>query len=154
MDLSNSEPSGSKVLLWSPKYINNLAAAVRACACWGADELLFTGSRIEHPEEARLPRELRMKAYADVVLTQTARPFDLTHGYTPVCVELLNGAVPLTTFVHPPKAVYVFGPEDGSVPQVWRRLCHHFVYLPSAHCLNLAATINVVLYDRAMKGGK
>jgi hypothetical protein len=30
-------------------------------------------------------------------------------------------------------------------------LCHRFVVIPTHHCLNLAAAVNVVLYDRRLK---
>jgi tRNA C32,U32 (ribose-2'-O)-methylase TrmJ len=53
--------------------------------------------------------------------------------------------------VHPENAVYVFGPEDGSIPPVFRRHCHRFVSIPSKHCLNLAAAVYIVLYDRNQK---
>jgi tRNA(Leu) C34 or U34 (ribose-2'-O)-methylase TrmL len=54
-------------------------------------------------------------------------------------------------FQHPDNAVYVFGPEDGSIPQVLRRHCHRFVKIPAKHCTNLAAAVYIVLYDRAYK---
>lgn len=57
----------------------------------------------------------------------------------------------LNDFAHPEHAVYIFGPEDGGVPAVYRRHCHYFVHIPSRHCLNLSAALNVVLYDRAIK---
>jgi tRNA(Leu) C34 or U34 (ribose-2'-O)-methylase TrmL len=46
----------------------------------------------------------------------------------------------------------VFGPEDGHVPKGIRTACHRFVTIPSHGCLNLAAAVNVVLYDRMAKG--
>ena len=30
-----------------------------------------------------------------------------------ICVDLVVGATPLPDFVHPEKAFYMFGPEDG-----------------------------------------
>jgi tRNA(Leu) C34 or U34 (ribose-2'-O)-methylase TrmL len=45
----------------------------------------------------------------------------------------------------------VFGPEDGSLPKGVRTACHQFVVIPSMHCMNLAAAVYVVLYDRAYK---
>jgi tRNA(Leu) C34 or U34 (ribose-2'-O)-methylase TrmL len=54
-------------------------------------------------------------------------------------------------FEHPENALYVFGPEDGSLPKTVRLLCHRFVVIPTHHCLNLAAAVNVVLYDRRLK---
>lgn len=139
----------SRVVLQNPKYIENLGAAVRACACWGAETLTYTGSRIQFGD--RTPRELRMKDYASVEVVRTERPFDYTAGFVPVCVEILPGSISLRDFQHPPNATYIFGPEDGDVSQVFRRFCHHFVQVPSKFCLNLAATVNVVLYDRFVK---
>jgi tRNA(Leu) C34 or U34 (ribose-2'-O)-methylase TrmL len=57
----------------------------------------------------------------------------------------------LVEFEHPQEAPYVFGPEDGGLPKAVRLLCHRFVASPTHHCLNLAAAVNVVLYDRRLK---
>lgn len=140
------------VILEEPKYPHNLAAAIRACACFGLDRLYWTGSRFTFEAGDRLPREERMKGYANVKFENVERPFDhLAIGTVPVCVELTPCAMPLTFFEHPPNAAYVFGPEDGGVSQAFRGLCHYFVYIPAYHCLNLAAAVNVVLADRLMK---
>ena len=73
-------------------------------------------------------------------------------GFTPVCVEIVPGAVPLNLFEHPEgDTVYVFGPEDSGVSRGLRVMCHHFVVIPGSACLNLAASTNVVLYDRWAK---
>lgn len=114
--------------------------------------MLWTGDRV-HPEEYdRLPREERMKGFRDVEWKKESKPLDILKG-TPVCVEIHENSIPLTVFEHPKDAVYVFGPEDGGVPQVIRQHCHWFVHIPAFHCLNLAAALNVVLYDRATKNG-
>ena len=141
------------VVLSNPKYRQNLAGIVRACSCFGIPTLLWTGNRIDLNEMDRLPREERMKGYRDVYWEklENNRPFDLFPGAVPVCVELVPHAENLASFDHPERAVYVFGPEDGSVPQVFRMHCHRFVFIPSAHCLNLSAAVNVVLYDRRVK---
>ena len=140
----------SGLVLVRPKYPHNVAAAIRAASCFGIDTLLWTGHRFEFKDGERLPREERMKGYADVTFREDERPLETLPG-TPVCIELTPSARSLTDFQHPEDAIYVFGPEDGSVPWQYRRLCHHFVYIPSQHCLNLSAAINVVLYDRAAK---
>ena len=78
-------------------------------------------------------------------------------GVTPVCIEVLDDAESLVRFDHPEHAAYVLGPEDGSVPEGVRAACHRFVRIPAvgrasgARCLNLAAAVNVVLYDRLAK---
>lgn len=68
-----------------------------------------------------------------------------------VCIELVEGAIPLPEFDHPENALYIFGPEDGSVPQKLVDECDAVVYIPTEGCMNLAATVNVLLYDRLAK---
>jgi tRNA C32,U32 (ribose-2'-O)-methylase TrmJ len=140
------------VILDRVKYPHNLAAAIRACSCFGVESLIYTGSRFAFAAGERLPREERMRGYSDVTWLESERPFDLLPlGTVPVCVELMPSAMPLTHFVHPEKAAYVFGPEDGHVSQSFRGLCHLIVFIPAYHCLNLGAAMNVVLADRMMK---
>lgn len=139
------------VILINPKSPHNVGKALRAASIFGAKSLVWTGTRVNLSQYDRLPREERMKGYASVEFCVNDRPFDLFPDATPVCVELLESAECLTTFTHPANPVYVFGPEDGSVPPVIRRHCHKFVYIPAYHCLNLSAAVDVVLYDRMAK---
>lgn len=146
--------NGSGLILISPKYLHNLAAAIRAASCFDVTRLIWTGSRFDLTRLTRLPREERMKGYRDVLWSHDTqnKPLRFFQKSTvPVCIELLEHSEPLTTFEHPESAVYVFGPEDGSVPQAVRRHCHRFVHIQARHCLNLAAAINVVLHDRKVK---
>lgn len=146
--------TGPAVVLVNPKYPHNVGGAIRACAAFGLAQCWWTGDRVTIPQfGGRLPREERMKGYRSVALRHDERPFDRGASGTPVCVEIWPGATALPDFKHPDDAVYVFGPEDGAVPKAYRVLCHAFIQIPAAHCLNLAAAINVVLYDRRVKQG-
>lgn len=136
-----------KIVLINVKFIQNLGGVVRAAACWGVEEIYWTGNRISYDMD-RLPRELRMYKHIKVIHHQY--PFKVIHG-TPVAVELLTGAESLVNFQHPKEAVYVFGPEDGSLTRSITSLCHRFVYIPTKICLNLSATVNVVMWDRYYK---
>lgn len=99
----------------------------------------------------RLPREERMKGYRDVELRQFDYFLDQFEGAVPVAVELRPNAESLVKFEHPEKALYIFGPEDGSIPQSILKECHRFVVIPTRHCVNLAAAVYIVLYDRQVK---
>jgi tRNA(Leu) C34 or U34 (ribose-2'-O)-methylase TrmL len=139
------------MVMINPKYPHNVAAAIRACSCFDVDNLIWTGSRVNPEQYERLPREERMKGYAHVNWIRSEKPFNLfPDDAIPVCVEVFENSQCLTLFEHPENAIYVFGPEDGSVPQVIRRHCHQFVHIPSRHCLNVSAAINVVLAHRTM----
>jgi tRNA(Leu) C34 or U34 (ribose-2'-O)-methylase TrmL len=142
-------------MLCNPKYPHNVGAIIRAASCFDVSQVWFTGDRIaeELKGKKRIPREERMKGYAHVKLQQCDYVFDQypKGEITPVAIEILDDTEILTTFEHPPNALYIFGPEDGGIPQVVRQHCHRFVSIPSRHCLNLSAAVYVVLYDRLMK---
>jgi tRNA(Leu) C34 or U34 (ribose-2'-O)-methylase TrmL len=145
------------IVLANPKFPHNVGTCQRACSCFGVSQLWWTGNRVSLDIEKgeRLPREERMRGYKDVQLINYDKPFDqFPKGTVPVAIEVRQNSEHLTTFEHPENAVYVFGPEDGSIPSVFLGFCHRFVIVPTKHCLNLAATVNIVLYDRMMKRGE
>ena len=142
------------VLLMNPKHAHNVGNALRACSCFGGRQLLWTGNRVTLDVEKgeRLPREERMKQYQNVEMIRSERPFDLfPRGVVPVAIEVRENAEPLHSFEHPEDALYVFGPEDGSIPSWALRHCHRFIVIPSNHCLNLASAVNLVLGHRRMQ---
>jgi tRNA(Leu) C34 or U34 (ribose-2'-O)-methylase TrmL len=141
------------VLLINPKYPHNVAQAIRACAAYGVPDLRYTGSRMDTSLRGfgRLPREERMKGYKAVKWERSFNPFADFPDYTPVAIEVRENCEMLQHFQHPEKALYVFGPEDGSLTSTTLRHCHRFVAVPTLHCLNLSMTVGTVLYDRLAK---
>lgn len=149
----NVRASEAAVVLENPKYPHNVGGALRACAAFGAPRLYWTGERVffkpEHlpgPDPARQRRQSVRFAREPEALDRL-----IARGFVPVAVELKPDAENLVFFAHPEKAAYVFGPEDGSLSKDALRRCHRFVSVPTHYCLNLAATVNVVLYDRRVK---
>lgn len=140
------------VILIDPKYPHNVGAALRACSCFGLQQLWWTGGRVavDPVKGERLPREERMKGYKEVALCPCEQPLDRFRQAVPVAVEVRERSEPLTTFEHPENAVYLFGPEDGSIPKAWLHRCHRFVHIPANHCLNLSTAVAVVLAHRRM----
>jgi tRNA(Leu) C34 or U34 (ribose-2'-O)-methylase TrmL len=97
-----------------------------------------------------------MRRYGDVVLVNHPDPLARLTGALPaarpVAVELRPRAESLVDFVHPEgEVLYVFGPEDGSLPGAVLKRCHRFVVIPSYECLNLATSVAALLYDRMAK---
>jgi tRNA(Leu) C34 or U34 (ribose-2'-O)-methylase TrmL len=141
------------ILLIDPKYPHNLGAIVRTCAAFGVRDVRYTGQRIDQrlSELSRLPREERMRGYRSVDWRRSDRPFDEFAMLTPVAIEVRKNSESLPEFEHPEDALYVFGPEDGSLTNVTLRHCHRFVAIPTRHCLNLSIAVSTVLYDRQAK---
>jgi tRNA(Leu) C34 or U34 (ribose-2'-O)-methylase TrmL len=152
-------PQVPAVVLHYPKYPHNVGQVVRLASCYGIRQVWYSGARVSllAEEGERLPREERMRGYADVTLIKHRDPLAALLAAhpdaTPVAVELRPNAERLPHFVHPDRAIYVFGPEDGSLGGETVKRCHRFVVIPSLHCLNLATSVGTVLYDRTAKAG-
>jgi tRNA(Leu) C34 or U34 (ribose-2'-O)-methylase TrmL len=151
----SARPRGAApaVALIDPKYPHNVGMTVRLASCYGLRQVWFTGDRVslDPARGERLPREERMKGYKDVELVHYEQVFDQFPAAVPVAVEVRPGSEPLHTFEHPADALYVFGPEDGSLPKPVVVRCHRFVVIPTRHCLNLATAVATVLWDRQYK---
>ena len=138
----------SAVGLHHPKTPANVGSALRACHCYGAAMMAVAGSRCgtaatDTPKAARHMPLIHLDDLHDAI------PFNCV----PVAVDLIEGAIPLDEYEHPERAFYIFGPEDGTLSKWVTDWCRDVVYIPTQDCMNLAATVNVVLYDRACKRG-
>ena len=135
--------------LYQPKYSVNIGSVLRACACYGVSLLAYTGCRFERSkaptDTSKWYRHMPMQHVDDLF---NVIPYDCI----PVAVEIREDAISLFDYKHPPRAFYVFGPEDGTLGHQVTRWCKDTVYVPTSYCMNLAATVNVVLYDRMSKG--
>ncbi|MGR4989926.1 RNA methyltransferase [Vibrio rotiferianus] len=135
--------------LYNPKSPTNVGAVLRAAGCYDAEQVRYNGTRYSRAVKFQTDTQNSQERI------QLVEMEDLTANVADdveiVCVELVVGATALPHFTHPQKAIYVFGPEDGSLPQEMVDKAHHVVYVPTHGCMNLAATVNVVLYDRMAK---
>jgi tRNA(Leu) C34 or U34 (ribose-2'-O)-methylase TrmL len=78
----------------------------------------------------------------------------IPYDCVPVAVDLVDGAHSLPNYRHPERAFYVFGPEDGTLGKAVIDRCRDKIMVPTRFCMNLAATVNVILYDRLAKGAR
>ncbi len=149
----NKNPVGitPSIALINPKFPHNVGQTIRAASCFDIPQVWYTGDRVSLDSGERLPREERMKGYSKVELIQFDYFFDQFKNATPVAIEITPTSEILSNFEHPENPIYIFGPEDGSIPQVVMRHCHRFVTIPTRHCTNLSAAVYIVLYDRLLK---
>ncbi|GAD01169.1 RNA methyltransferase [Agarivorans albus] len=138
--------------LVNPKSPSNVGSVMRAAGCFGATAVYYTGQR--YARAARFNTDTKNQSL-NISLTGVDELAEQADDQVKlVCIELAEGATPLPEFVHPEQALYVFGPEDGSISQALVDKADEVVYVPTKGCLNLAATVNVVLYDRLAKSDK
>lgn len=71
-----------------------------------------------------------------------------------IAVELDEQSIPLETFEHPERAVYILGNEKNGLPEPVLAVCHDIVQLPGSFSLNVAVAGSIVLYDRVAKSGR
>lgn len=134
--------------LFQPKTTVNVGSALRAAHCYHAAMVATTGRRFHNAPTDTL------KSYRHLPLLQVDDLFDvIPHDCVPVAVDLIDDALDLTTYRHPERAFYIFGPEDGTLGKNITDRCRDTVYVPTAFSMNLAACVNVVLYDRLLKSG-
>jgi len=135
--------------LYNPKSPSNVGSVLRAAGCYQATEVRYNGERYDravkfHTDTKNVKERIELRSMNELTA-------DLPEGVEIVCIELALGASPLPRFKHPKKAIYLFGPEDNSLPQDLINIAKHVVYIPTIGCMNLAASVNVVLYDRMAK---
>ena len=135
--------------LTDPKSPSNVGAVMRAAGCYQADEVRYTGVRYAraakfHTDTKDVSQKIPLRAVES--LTD-----NLLLGQKIICVDLVEGAIPLPEFEHPENAIYIFGPEDGTIAQAVIDRADAVVYVPTVGCMNLAASVNVLLYDRLAK---
>ncbi len=139
------------IALINPKTVSNVGAVMRAAGCYRVDAVLYSGTRYDRAAKMQTDTKDRCQT-----IPLTGVDDLLAHIPTNakvVCVELAEGAIPLPDYQHPENAIYVFGPEDGTINQSIIDRADAVVYVPTVGCMNLAASVNVVLYDRLAKSG-
>lgn len=129
-----------------PKTAVNVGSVLRAAGCFGVSLVATTGQRYTRAptDTSAVYRSIPLIQVADL---QEVIPFDCV----PVAIELAPNARSLVTYTHPARAFYIFGPEDSSLGKEVLRWCRDVIQIPTNGCLNLAAAVNIVLYDRLAK---
>ena len=143
--------SNVSIGLINPKSPTNVGAVMRAAGCYRVGSVFYTGER--YVRAARFNTDTQ-NVSREIPLAGVTCLLECIPANTKiVCVEFVEGATLLTEYQHPNKAFYIFGPEDGTIDQEIIDRADAVVYVPTIGCMNLAASVNVVLYDRMAKSG-
>jgi tRNA(Leu) C34 or U34 (ribose-2'-O)-methylase TrmL len=142
--------------LINPKNPDNVGSVLRAAGNFGVGRVFYTGQRypLAVQRNPAAPNTGR-KVSQDIPISGVTCLVDNVPAHMKiVCVEFAENAIALPGYRHPQDAFYIFGPEDGGIGQELIDRADAVVYVPTNGCMNLAATVNVVLYDRLTKSSQ
>ena len=135
--------------LTNPKSPTNVGAVMRAAGCFQVDGVYYTGER--YARAAKFNTDTKNVSESIPLIGVKCLLDSIEEDTKVICVDLIEGAIPLPNFIHPTKACYIFGPEDGTISQQVIDHADAVVYVPTVGCMNLAASVNVLLYDMLAK---
>jgi tRNA G18 (ribose-2'-O)-methylase SpoU len=131
------------------KKETNYGTLFRSALNFDADFIFAIGKRcrIQASDTTRAYRHIPFFEY------QSSQDFidHLPYACMLVGVEICEGSRNLVNFVHPERAIYVLGPEDGSLSAVVKQHCQAILQIPTNGCLNVAVAGSIILYDRMVK---
>jgi tRNA G18 (ribose-2'-O)-methylase SpoU len=133
----------------NPKTGVNLGTLWRSAHCLGADFIFTIGDRYkgQASDTTKAYRHVPYWRFTDWADFAAHVPYDCRL----VGVEITSKSVGLPGFKHPERAIYLLGPEDGSLSAEAQARCDALVQFQSAFCLNVATAGSIVLYDRQAK---
>lgn len=135
-----------------PKTDTNVGTLWRSAHVFGAAFLAVVGGRYrkQSSDTMQSPRHVPLYEY------DTFEEFygHLPHGCQLIVVERVEGARDIVGYHHPQSAVYLLGPEDGSLTREELLRCHSRLVIPGDYCLNLAVAGSIVIYDRIAKSAE
>lgn len=139
--------------LINPKSPDNVGAILRASANYQVDSVFYTGVRYPQAmKRAGRSVDMSRKPGKDIPISQANCLLEsVAKNVKIVCIEFAENAIALPEFQHPERALYIFGPEDGSIEQEIIDQADYVVFVPTISCMNLSASVNVLLYDRMAK---
>jgi tRNA/rRNA methyltransferase len=157
---------GLAVVLFQPKFSENVGSAARACANMGVSRLILVAPRDYDPDRAAAlatakGREVLFAAGTAPDLETALAPFSRVYGTTARLGGWRKGLVSpraaaaeiVPALAGGETAALVFGPEDAGLTNMETRLCGRLVTIPTAQeatSLNLAQAVLVLLYECLM----
>jgi len=133
------------------KTEQNIGTLWRSAHIMGASFIFTIGMRYK-----KQPSDT-MKSWRSIPLYQhkTFEDFmnSLPYDAQLIGIELDEKSVPIKSFVHPERCVYLLGAEDNGLTKEAIGRCHKIVQLPGDYCMNVAVTGSLVMFDRIQKNG-
>lgn len=130
----------------------NLGNLVRSAHAFGAS-FFFTVDAVLDNRELEAVDTSHAAGHIPFYKYPNLAAFTLPKECLLVGVELIEGAIDLPRFRHPPCAAYVLGPELGSLSPGMLARCAFTVKIPLKFCVNVGVAGALVMYDRMVSVG-
>ena len=139
--------------VFNPKTHENIGTLWRGAYQLGADFIFTIGKRYskQHSDTLKTWRHIPLFQFKNFEEFKSSALYDCRM----VAIEFGDTSVPIQTFDHPQRAVYILGSEDGGLPKEILRDDNVFkLELPSVRTpsYNVAMAGTLVMYDRFIKG--
>jgi len=131
------------------KTTRNLGTVWRSAQIMGADFIFVIGERYEYMKTDTMKswKHIPLFYFKTIELFLETLPKDSQL----IGIELDERSVPISTFKHPQRAIYLMGAEDKGLSKIALEKCNSIVQLPGQYSLNVSAAASIVLYDRYLK---
>lgn len=135
--------------IYHGKNEENIGTLWRSANILGADFIYTIGRRYKKQctDTMNTPKHIPLFHYQDWDDFFSHAPYDCPI----IAIELDDRSVPLETFVHPQRCIYLLGAEDHGLPPEILSRCYATVQLLGDHCMNVSTAGSIVMYDRAVK---
>jgi tRNA(Leu) C34 or U34 (ribose-2'-O)-methylase TrmL len=152
--LENSDGDSKFAIgVWHGKTAYNLVSLRRSASQLGASFVFSIADRMKNkkPLKETFPGEntaIPIYEYSSLLHFSLDTIKD---EYEWVCIEM--GGKPLSSFVHPKRALYILGSEDNGISTMLKGACKHVICLDAkrSQSFNVAVAGSMVMYDRYVK---
>ena len=131
----------------------NAGSLFRTAHAFGASFVFTVGAAISKREMEQSDTS-KSRGHVPLYEFADAAELRLPVGCDLIGVELLDDAVDLPSFRHPPAAAYILGPERGSLSPEIQALCDFTVKIPTRFCVNVGVAGAILMYDRLLSLGR
>lgn len=137
--------------VYHPKHEVNIGTLWRSAKIFGAAGLHTIGRRYDHQagDTTRSRNTVPLRHYADIDELKK----HLGWSCLLVGIEQVDASSSLPEFVHPSRALYLFGAEDHGLPPAVLSRCHAVVSIPTPveYSMNVATAGGIVMFHRYLQ---
>lgn len=135
--------------IYHGKDEKNIGTLWRSANILGADFIFTVGKRYSKQcsDTMKTPRHIPLFHFTDWDDMFRHVPYDCPV----VAVELAENSIPLESYHHRERCIYLLVAEDHGIPHEILARCKETVQLLGDYCMNVSTAGSIVMYDRAVK---